>query len=85
MRESSPSQMRMRLSVSTARSACTLAASQPLEVKFSTLRSVSCSGTSLALLSTRSLNWPTAATAGPVSAPSHTNRSADSRRPISKL
>jgi len=57
---SSDSQMRMRLSVCTALRACALAASHPLLVKLSTLRSVSWRGTSLALLSTRSRNWPTA-------------------------
>ena len=57
---SSDSQTRILLSVSTARRACAFAASHPLDVKLRTFRRVSCRGTSLALLSTKSLNCPTA-------------------------
>jgi hypothetical protein len=51
----------MRLSVETARIACSRALCQPLDVKLRTFLRVSCSGWSVSEDSTSSLNCPTAA------------------------
>jgi hypothetical protein len=57
---SSEHQIRIRLSVDTARRACSLATAQPFAVKFSTFFRVSCKGMSFSQDSIKSLNCPTA-------------------------